>query len=378
MLKIAIIRGRYLNQYEMQSYEPLASRFKIMAFSSKKPLEEKFKFPVKKLFSPLDLPDFPYKLPILNRLCFGDSMYLFGLEKALGGFDLAHSRETYFHFTQQALNAKKARIIKKVLVTVSETIPFNHEGIWRRKTFKKRSLKEADHFHTLTEKAKRCLIKEGCDPKKITVIPYGIDLNKFKVSSSAKATADKKNSKLIKLLFVGRLVKEKGIYDVLRAFVQLIKEKTNCQLTIIGNGEEKESIKNLINQIGFNQFIKIKKVSYAKMSEEYQKADIFVLASKPTKYWEEYFGMSLIEAMACGLPVVSTTSGAIPEVVGKAGLLVTPGKANELFFAFRKLIENIALRKKLSLKARQRAENYFDSRKVALKIGKLYKKILNK
>lgn len=362
--RIGIIRGKYLNNYEMQNYVSVGRRFSLVGFSSLKPIHLDVGFLVKRLFSLMDLPNFPKKMALLNRLCFGDAMYLFGLENALKSFDVAHVRESYFHITQQALSAKRKGYVKKVVCTCSETIPFNHEDIWRRKLFKKRAFKEVDKFHCLTEKAKECLVKEGCDSRKIVVFPYGVDLSKFKVGI--------KNKKTLNILFVGRLVKEKGIYDLLKVFIKLKKSKYDVRLAIVGKGPEEDSLKNLINQIKMKDYIKVKNIPYDKIPLEYQKADIFVLLSKPTKYWEEYLGMSIIEAMASGLAVVSTKSGGIPEVVSKCGLLVKPGEWKKAFKAVEKLIKNKKLRKSLGSKARKRAEKYFDSKKVVKKIEKLW------
>lgn len=389
-MKIAIIRGSYFNKYEMQNYEPLARKFDITGFSGLKPIHEKYAFPLIKLPSPVDLPNFPLKMPILNRLCLGDAMYLVGLEESLKGFDVVHVRETYFHFTQQALNAKKKGYVKKVVCTCSETIPFNHEGILGRKRFKKRAIREVDVFHCLTKKAKQCLIKEGCDKNKILVFPYGIDLKKFTITTTKTITipASKPRildrivgtTKTINILFIGRLVKEKGIYDLLKIFISLVKSGKKVRLTMIGNGKERDNIINLINQIRVNfpnisrKIFLQEQIKYSLMVKEFAKADIFCLFSKPTKHWEEYFGMVLIEAMACGLPIVSTKCGVIPEVIGKAGILNKPGDWQAGFRGIKKLIEKPALRKKLSKLAYKRAKELFDSKKTSKNIEKLWLK----
>jgi len=365
-MKVAIIRGSYLNKYEMQNYQPLVDKYEITAFSGLNPIHQKFPFAVEKLFSPVDLPDFPYKMPFLNRLFLGDAMCLFGLQKRLKEFDIVHTRETYFHFTNQVLKAKKKGFVKKVVCTCSETIPFNHETIWNKKNLKRYAIENIDLFHCLTQKAKKCLIKEGCKPEKIVVFPYGVDLNKFKPDATGNKNLN------VQILFVGRLVWEKGVFDLLKAFEKTVKEVDNIELTMIGSGKEKDKIINLINQRGLLNKVVIKKVPYSSISSEYQKADIFCLLSKRTKHWEEYLGMALIEAMASGLPVISTLSGAVPEVVGPAGFLVEEGDWEKAGDRMIELFKDPFLRKELGRKARLRADNFFNKDKVAQKIASLW------
>ncbi|MBI3559599.1 hypothetical protein HY087_00530, partial [Candidatus Gottesmanbacteria bacterium] len=76
-----------MNMYEMQMYEPLVGRYDITAFGSLTCYHDRFVFPVVKLPSPMDVPEFPYKTPLLNRL-FVDAHYLWGLENNLHDFDI--------------------------------------------------------------------------------------------------------------------------------------------------------------------------------------------------------------------------------------------------------------------------------------------------
>jgi glycosyltransferase involved in cell wall biosynthesis len=360
--KVAIVRGKYLNRFEMQNYAPLKDRFELTAFASLTPIHEDVGFPVKKLLSPMDFPNFPYKLPLLNRLMV-DAMYLAGLEKALTGYDLVCARETYFHFTQQALKAKRQGRVKKVLVTCSETILHNHEGIRGRKQFKQRVIHEADHFHCLTEKAKRCLVEEGADPEKIDVIGYGIDLNKFK-----KQEVRSKNQDKIQLLFVGRIEEQKGIGESVEAYTQLKKDFPQVELTVVGKGP----LQAVVEQAG----AKVMTLPYSQMPKAYREADIFVLPSKPTQHWEEYYGMALLEAMASGLPVVTSDCGAIPEVVGKAAIVVPHSQAKPLYQALERFVESKNLRQSYGQKAHKHAQTHFDCLKQGKQLGRLFQELL--
>ncbi len=380
MKKVAIIRGKFLNRYEMQFFEPLVKDFAITAFGSLTPYHDRFAFPVVKLPSPMDLPDFPYKMPILNRL-FIDAHYLVGLEEKLRrlpagrqGFDLVHSAETYYHYTQQALNAKKRGYVKKVVATVLETIPFNNEGIWGRTAFKARARQELDGIIALTQKSKQALVKEGADPKKITVIGHFIDTRRFTPTKAVK------NPHTITILFSGRLEKYKGVYDLLYAFAQLLADRssshTNLKLLMAGNGSERNNLRALERQLGIGNRISHIEVPYEQMPEVYREADIFVAPSIPTKTWEEQYCTALLEAQASGLAIVTTATGGILENIGDAGLVVPPGDIIALTRALMRFIVDSRLRKHYAGKARKRAETVHDALIGARKMKDFYTKIL--
>ena len=369
-MKTAIIRGKYLNRFEMQNYEPIAERAGITAFASLKPLHDKFNFPVKKLYSPMDLPDFPKKISILNRL-YIDSLHLPNLEKQLKGFDIAHVRELYFRITQQGIIAKEKGYVKKVLCTCSETIPFNHEGIRGRKAFKQNAIRKTDHFHTLTDKAKQCLIKEGVPADKITTIGYGVDRARFRPLPGARSEIN-----ALSLLFVGRLEPEKGVLDLIDIFRIMVREYGHCHLNIIGKGSLEKELKKRIIEHSLLRSVALTTVAYDKMPLEYQKADIFILPSRKTKHWEEYYGMSLIEAMSCGMAVVTTDCGAIPEVTGGKAIIVPQDDRSQLYQAIKALANDISLRNKYKEEAYSWAKNHFDAITQSEKIYQLYQTLL--
>ena len=346
--KIAIVRGKFLNAYEMQMYEPLVGRYDITAFGSLTCYHDRFAFPVIKLPSPVDIPDFPNKMPILNRM-FVDAHYLWGLENKLHDFDIIHTAETYFHFTQQCLNAKGKA---KVVATVLENIPFNNEGIHGRKAFKRRSRNELDHIIALTNKTKEALLAEGTDPRKITVISHFVDTKRFHPVS-------KKSSNSITVLFVGRLEEEKGVLDIINAARLL----PGVRFLFVGDGSLGNVVKHRI-------------VSYGDMPEVYRQADIFVAPSKPTPTWEEQYNTSLMEAQATGLPIVTTDTGGIPENVGDAGIVVPPGDVDAITKEVKRFIDEPKLRAMYSKKARERAVKVHDIAIGAKKLDLLYQHLL--
>nr|WP_319775849.1 glycosyltransferase family 4 protein [uncultured Sphaerochaeta sp.] len=127
------------------------------------------------------------------------------------------------------------------------------------------------------------------------------------------------------LLFVGRLNAEKGIFDLMDAFDRIRLERPDCRLVLIGDGPARGDLERRIVTSGCSDRVKlVGMVKHRDLAPYFRAADIFVAPSVTTRRWEEQVGMTNIQAMACGLPVVSTESGAIPEYVphGRAGLLV--------------------------------------------------------
>lgn len=389
--KIAIVRGKFLNKYEMQFYEPLVRQFDIRAFGSLTPYHDQFAFPVTKLPSPMDLPDFPYKMPILNRL-FTDAHYLYGLEEKLRGFDIVHSAETYYRYTQQALNAKKKGYVKKVIATVLENIPFNNEGIWGRKQFKARARKELDHIIALTHKTKDALLAEGADPKKITVISHFIDTKLFAPPANVMNRRLNKQKKIFNILFTGRLEEYKGVLDICEVARIITQDKELSRymfwFLFIGDGSKKEEIRKRFAAIHTNDAFRtrllgpaITQVAYEAMPSWYHQADLYIAPSKaqlgrdgkPT--WEEQYCTALMEAQAAGLPIVTTRSGGIPENVSDAAVMVTPGDTHAMAQAIKEFVMNRKKREVYAKKALHRARTVHDTMIGAKKLAQLYESL---
>jgi len=375
--KVAIIRGKFLNQYEMQSYEPLSSHYDMTAFGSLTSFHSAFSFPVVKSVSPVDLPPFPHKMPILNRMCT-DAHILFGLEKRLKGFDIAHSAETYFYYTKQVCRAKEKGYVGKVIVSVIENIPHANELIRGRSEIKSYVRSMADHFIAISQKAKNALIVEGVPQKKIDIIGYGVDTTRFAPSEDHWDYLGRKKMQTMKILFVGRLVKEKGIEDVLAAFDILKKKEANTttkmRLIIVGSGDKKNIAREY--QKKYPQDIELMEVEYKNMHEIYKIADIIVAPSRTTATWIEQFNIALMEAQSLGVPIITTDTGSIEENVKDAGIYVEQRKPEEIAQAIEWLRDHPQGRLSYGLKGRERAEQIHNQFIIAKKISNVYQKVL--
>lgn len=380
MPKIAIVRGKFLNGYEMQFFEPLISEYNLTAFGSLTCYHDNFKFPVVKLPSPMDISHYPYALPILNRLCI-DAHYLFGLENKLKGFDLVHTAETYFHYTQQALNAKKRGFTKKVIATVLENIPFNNEGIFGRKQFKKRTFQELDLIIALTQRTRQALLLEGADDEKIVVLSHFVDTKRFFPDIKQQQRIQNEKNTQFTLLFCGRLESYKGIFELLYATRLLISDpdirKYRIRLVYVGVGSEKKRLVKKCIHLGLQNQVFFENVPYDQMPDIYKKADMYIAPSKATSTYQEQYNTTLLEAQAMGLPIVTTASGGIIENVGNAAIVVQQADILSLKEAMKKYLLNPKLRDDFAKRARLRAVNVHDITVGSSQLAEIYKKVLS-
>ncbi len=302
---------------------------------------------------------------------------IFNFKKLCKNLDLIYSADEWYPYTYQAIKSGIPTIVMEW-----ENIPFNPEGFPYSK-IKKFNREHAAHFVAITQKAKEALMIEGLAADRISVVPAGLDCKTFKPMARNVQLAKKLeiNEGSKKILFVGRLVPEKGIFDLLNAFSLLLKRVENVEFLIVGSGSSNNlfQIKQLAARLKILDRVKyIGKIEYSLMPQIHNLADVFCLPSIPTKTWAEQFGFSIVEAMACGKPVISTHSGSIPEIVKDrvTGILVKPKEPQGLSFALEELLLDESKRENLGKNARNWVLSEFEANKVAAKLAEIYQKFI--
>ncbi len=386
-LKIAILRGWYLNPWEMMRYSSLADQFDIHAIGTHHPL-----FDISGIPLPVSRLHWPGECfyafgrsagRLINRGLYKYVRYnqwLFGLDAVLSSCDIIHSADTHHLFSYQAALIRK-RHGNKLALTVWENIPFQDErrGIYLNLSRVVRE--QTDLFLPVTERAKQMLILQGVPDHKIMVIPQPVDLALFRPSAQQNPVRLSlecgKDDTLI--LTVARLHRSKGIEFLLYAFRRLLQDAppgSGLKLAIVGTGEQELTLKATADRLGISdRVIWCGGVDHDRLPDYYAAADIFVLPSIPTEEWQEQFGMVLIEALACGRPVVSTLSGSIPDVVEDAGILVQPADATALYQGLRSLVQNPALRERYGKMGRDLAERKYHPTVVAESTATAYHRL---
>lgn len=318
---IAILRGHQTNPWELGSWRLLGDEYRVRVL-----VTERSRYETDLGLQTIRVRTLSDRLPpgragaLLTRAV--GERYV-GLDEALRGADVVHAAELGFWFSWQAARLRD-RLGFKLALTVWETLPFrdSYRNV-RTRRYRRGVLAATDLFLPTTERARRSLLVEGVPKDRTVTCPPGIDVERFAAARNPDPPSD--GSHLI--LSIGRLVWEKGHQDLLRALALLKREGAPpVRALIVGTGPEHRRLRAYARDLGLGEAVTFAgSIPYAELSAVYARASCFVLASLPVRFWEEQFGMVLVEAMAGHLPIVATTSGAIPEIVGDTATLVAPG-----------------------------------------------------
>jgi glycosyltransferase involved in cell wall biosynthesis len=173
--------------------------------------------------------------------------------------------------------------------------------------------------------------------------------------------------------YVGRLVPQKGLLDLVEALPLL---PTYARVRLIGDGVQKAQLLARAAQLGVGERLEL--VGWTNdVPAELRRLDALALPSRTTPSWKEQFGRVLIEAMSCGVPVVGSSSGEIPNVIGEAGLIFPEGDVPALAAALRRLAEQPALRDGLARRGRERVLACYTQAALARQYYALYRDMLD-
>lgn len=217
--------------------------------------------------------------------------------------------------------------------------------------------------------------------KPVAVIPMaGVDTEFFVPIARDSAPSGSTKNGLI-FAYAGAIDKRKGIRAMIEAFAELTKEMPNGKLVIAGSGEEEAKLEELISGLKLHGKVVVSPwLDKSNLRELLATSDIFLYPSVPFNGWEEQFGYSMAEASLMELPVISTRSGSIEDVVkdGETGILVEPNNKKALLNAMLKLAKDPDLRKKLGRAGREYITKNFSYEVVAKKFYEFFGQILVK
>jgi colanic acid/amylovoran biosynthesis glycosyltransferase len=213
----------------------------------------------------------------------------------------------------------------------------------------------------------------GCPSEKIRVLYGGVDLSQFHYRPLPQRET-------LNILSMGRLVEKKGHHVLMKAFQRIKNRFPHATLTIIGGGELEEYLKSLASQLNLgDSFRLLKHLPKDKVREHMANADLFCAASLTASNGDvEGIPNTLKEAMATGVPVLSTYHAGIPELItpGKEGLLAKENDVDELAEAIEFMFTHREQWETYTTAARQKVEQAFDLEKQLLTQAKFYDELL--
>lgn len=212
-------------------------------------------------------------------------------------------------------------------------------------------------------------LEEECATK-IHVIPTAVNTKKIRPDKY------KHTKKCTKLLFLSRIIKDKGIYDLINAINLLVKEQesTALELVMAGDGDEKAKIQAFVKKMSLQDYIKFPGYLIGqKKNQIFQDSDIFIFPS-----YQEGCPIAALEAMSAGLPLITTSVGCLKDIVedGLNGIIILPKSPTDIANAVKVLVERTELRKKMGQANREKALKMFDAKIIFNKIENIYDNLL--
>ncbi|MBI4020051.1 MAG: glycosyltransferase family 4 protein [Candidatus Aenigmarchaeota archaeon] len=231
--------------------------------------------------------------------------------------------------------------------------------------FNRYACKSADAIVTVSSEERENVINSfGVDRYKVNYIPTAVDTARFRPL---------KMDKDIDVLYVGRFARKKAVPVLLKAAASVKKGKS-LKICLVGGNkgdDDYNSIMGMIRKYGLSNVEIIAAVNHQKLAEYYNRAKVFVLPS-----YHEGMPKVLLEAMACGVPVVATNVCGNRDVVDeRAGFLVKAGDPQNLAHKIKELLEDDGLRSRMGREGRRRVERRFTWDKIAEEHIKLYRSV---
>ena len=234
-------------------------------------------------------------------------------------------------------------------------------------TMQKKVAKRLDHVVTVSERSQQDIASAfNLKPSAIDLVYNGIDTEQFRPMPGVA----KKPFRIMATASADAPLK--GVRYLLEAVAELAKQYPQLELLMVGQLQPDGTTARLIKRLKLTERIMfVSGISTEQLVAHYAAAQVVVI---PSVY--EGFGLPAGEAMACGVPVVSTDGGALPEVVGDAGIIVPAKNSQAIVNAVVELLDNADQRVALSQAGRQRIENLFCWQRVAKQMTDYYSQVL--
>lgn len=289
-------------------------------------------------------------------------------------------RPDVVHIDEEAYSFVTYQVIRHTSRFSIPSLFFNWQNILKTYPLPFSYFEQYNFRHAATaiagsEEAREVLRGKGCTIP-IHVIPqFGVDPEDFSRRPSDRLMIDLFGSTDVFVIgYGGRLVKEKGLLTLVRAFARL---PNTSRLLLVGSGPLKQQILATARALdAAGRIVVCDQVPSHEMPRYLSCLECLVLPSEARRSWKEQFGRILIEAMACGVPVVGADTGEIPNVIGDAGLVFQSGNVDDLHEKLSMIFQDNRLRNVLREKGLARVHSQFTQRHIAERTYEVYKSVL--
>jgi glycosyltransferase involved in cell wall biosynthesis len=266
-------------------------------------------------------------------------------------------------------------------ITVDRDLDLEHApNAWRRLTLRRwygflgmqtRVARAMPRVVTVSESSKRDIVRQmDVRPERLHIVPVGVDPEIFHPRPEVARVPGRL------MTTTSSDVPMKGLIPLLEALAKVRTERDDAELVIIGKPKDKSKIPGVIDRLGLRDAVRfVSGVTTERIVELYAEAQVAVV---PSLY--EGFSLPAIEAMACGVPLVATTGGALPEVVGtdgETGLLVPPGDPGALAQMIVRALGDADLRARIGAAGQARVRERFTWRQTAVGTVENYRALLD-
>jgi glycosyltransferase involved in cell wall biosynthesis len=285
------------------------------------------------------------------------------------GIDLVHSHG----YKADLYGYAAARLESKPIVATCHNWLSGGRMLAAYNFLDRRALQHFDAVSAVSQTVVDKLLSWGVRRERLSIIPNGIDLDRFDVRLLPRERAgNKRNEQVVGI--VARLDLQKGFAYLLKAVRTLRASFPEVRLLVVGEGPDRGKIEELVAELGLNGVVTLAG-QQADMPAIYASIDVFVLPSL-----NEGLPMTILEAMAASKPIIATRVGAVPSVIidGETGWLVEPRDEVGLTQAMGKLLSERDLRQRLAQRARAHVEQNYTAAAMAQRYRDLYQSVLKR
>jgi len=288
---------------------------------------------------------------------------------------MAHIRPHVVHIDEEPYNLATFHALWLAKRNSARALFFTWQNLNRRYPFpfnelERYNLRHADYGIAGSHEAVTVWRAKGYAGPMAVIPQFGVDPELFKPARRPEAGGQKGFA-------IGcgaaRLVEEKGVDLLLRAAAGL---PGVWRVYVLGAGPERQALEDLAHELSLaDRVVFDAPIPSTQVPAYLSELDVVVLPSRTRPHWKEQFGRALVEAMACGVPVIGSTCGEIPHVIGDAGLIFPEGDVDALRAALLRLQRDDELRRDLAMRGRARVLAHYTQKQIATETVAVYREM---